>query len=87
MFFFSDKNENTADTIEIKKTIQLITNILTSISYRMKEATELCKAEALKALVQTCKVAFKRNTNESRWDEHGAPLILSHIVGYLFLFI
>lgn len=50
----------------------------------MKEASELCKTEALKALVQTCKVAFKRTTNESRWDEHGAPLILSHIVGYIF---
>lgn len=75
-----DKNENSADASETKKRIQLIINILTYIIYHMKEGTELCKPEALIALVRTCKVAFKRNTTESRWDEQGAPLVLLHVV-------
>lgn len=65
---------------EKKKTVQLIIGILCSVSYRMKHASDLCTPDILHTLIRTCRVAFRRKTSRSRWDEQGAPLVLSHIV-------
>lgn len=74
-----DSVSPTTDSME-QKTVELIIGILCSVSYRMKHASDLCTADILNTLLRTCRVAFRRKSSEARWDEHGAPLVLAHIV-------
>lgn len=68
------------DIVEKNKIVQLIVSILCSVSYRMKHGSDLCTPEILNTLIQTCRLAFRRKSPTSRWDEQGVPLVLSHIV-------
>lgn len=77
---FAEKECTPYDIVEKNKIVQLIVSILCSVSYRMKHGSDLCTPEILNTLIQTCRLAFRRKSPTSRWDEHGVPLVLSHIV-------
>lgn len=68
------------EIVEKNKIVQLIVSILCAVSYRMKHGSDLCTPAILDTLIQTCRLAFRRKSPTSRWDEQGVPLVLSHIV-------
>ena len=75
-----DEAKDAENIANKKKTVHLILEILASVSYRMKHASNLCTPTVMNTLIKTCRVAFSSDKKKSRWDEEAAPSVLSHIL-------
>lgn len=76
------KEPKSSDIAEKKNLVKLVLNILCIASYRLKQLSinELCKPEVLDILIKTCRLTYKRRSNDTAWDSQGAPMVLSHII-------